>query len=216
VMEPLETNSPSLDPRLRRAFGQILEFDHGTSLGQGRDGVLRPFVYVNHANMGLFTAADAQPGVPDIAATREYRTKEGLGVSWDQALSPDWGVFTRLSWNDGHTEDIAYSEIDRSAAAGVSLKGTSWSRPDDAVGVAGALDGLASEHKKYLERGGIGFVIGDGALSYAPEEIVEAYYSLRLCKWLSLSPDFQYIEHPGYNSARGGVAVYAVRAHLEF
>jgi high affinity Mn2+ porin len=59
-------------------------------------------------------------------------------------------------------------------------------------------------------------ILGDGALSYQPEEILESYYDFQVCKWLWLTPDYQYVEHPGYNSARGGVAIYAVRAHVEF
>jgi carbohydrate-selective porin OprB len=61
-----------------------------------------------------------------------------------------------------------------------------------------------------------GLILGDGGLNYGPEEILETYYSVQVAKWLALSPDYQYIEHPGYNRDRGGVAVYALRAHLAF
>jgi high affinity Mn2+ porin len=215
-MEPRETNSASLDPHITRAFGQILEYDLPYKLGGGLTGTLRPFVYWNRANMGSFSVADALPSGPDISATRTYRSKEGLGLSWDQGLTANLSVFARLSWNDARTEEIAYSEIDRSAASGLSLAGSGWGRKDDVAGLAVAIDGLAPDHQQYLAAGGTGFILGDGGLNYGPEEILESYYSFQVTKWFSLSPDFQYIEHPGYNRDRGGVSVYAVRAHVEF
>jgi hypothetical protein len=33
---------------------------------------------------------------------------------------------------------------------------------------------------------------------------------------LQVSPDFQYIENPGYNHDRGPVRFYALRLHLEY
>jgi high affinity Mn2+ porin len=107
--------------------------------------------------------------------------------------------------------------VDRSAAAGLSLNGGRWYRKDDTLGVAGVVNGIAPSHQAYLAAGGTqGLILGDGALSYGPEEILETYYSVQAAKWLSISPDFQYAVHPGYNRARGPVTIYAVRAHVEF
>jgi high affinity Mn2+ porin len=151
-----------------------------------------------------------------VTQTRAYRSKAGAGLSWDQELSPDFGGFARLSWNDGRTETWAFTEIDRSVAVGLSLKGTRWNRPDDVVGLADVTNGLSSEHEAYLAAGGIGMILGDGRLNYGPEEIVEAYYDAKVCKWLWITPDFQFVEHPGYNRDRGAIPIYAVRAHVEF
>jgi high affinity Mn2+ porin len=82
--------------------------------------------------------------------------------------------------------------------------------------LAGVVNGLSPEHRRYLAAGGYGFIIGDGRLNYGPEEIIEAYYALRVWSWLTLSPDYQYISHPAYNRDRGGVSVYAVRLHVEY
>lgn len=214
-MEPTEANGPRLDHHLARAYGQILQFDY-RYIWNGRHGTVRPFVYWNRADMGLFSAAAAQPNPENITLTRAYRSKEGFGVSWDQALGDDLGVFARLSWDDGRTESFAFTQIDRSAAVGISLKGSRWNRPDDGVGLALAADGLSSDHRHYLEQGGTGLIVGDGALSYAPEEIVEIYYAYQPWKWLQISPDYQYIRNPGYNSVRGPVSVFAIRGHIHF
>ncbi len=214
-MEPSVANGARLDPHLTQAYGQILQYDIRYALSGDRTGTLRPFVYWNRAHMGLYAAADGE-NTPDIATTRTYRSKVGFGLSWDQALNANLGAFSRLSWDDGRTETFAFTEIDRSAAAGLSEKGTPWGRPDDVTGLAAVVNGLAPDHRRYLEEGGESFILGDGALDYGPEEIVEWYYRINLSAHLSLSPDWQYIEHPGYNRDRGGVSVYAVRAHVEF
>jgi len=39
------------------------------------------------------------------------------------------------------------------------------------------VNGLGTQHRDYLARGGHGFLLGDGALKYGPERIVEAYYT---------------------------------------
>ncbi|SDS53733.1 high affinity Mn2+ porin [Opitutus sp. GAS368] len=214
LMEPAVANGDQLDPHIGRAYGQILQFDYRYEWN-GRHGTVRPFVYWNQAHMGLYRAAAAQQYPEDIVPTRAYRSKEGAGISWDQELSDDVGAFARLSWNDGRTESFAFAEIDRSLAAGLSAKGRRWSRPDDVLGAAVFVNGLTSDHRHYLAQGGTGLLLGDGGLSYAAEEGVELYYAFQYRKWLQISPDYQWIKNPGYNSARGPVSIFAVRAHLQ-
>jgi high affinity Mn2+ porin len=216
MMVPTVSNGPTLNTNLTREQGQILQFDRRYPWN-GHPGTVRTFVYWNRADMGNFRDTLANPADDaDITRTRAVRSKVGAGLSWDQELSSDLGAFARLSWDDGRTETWAFSEIDRSVAAGLSLKGSRWGRSDDVAGLAGVVNGLSSDHRAYLAAGGTGMILGDGRLSYGPEEIVEAYYDAQVCHWLWLTPDFQYVEHPGYNTARGGVAIYAVRAHVEF
>ncbi|HZZ58593.1 MAG TPA: carbohydrate porin [Opitutaceae bacterium] len=215
-MEPLYANGLKLDPHFDRAYGQILEWDQKYTWG-GWAGNLRSFVYLNRADMGSYSEAIADPAADlNIELTRAYRSKYGAGLSWDQEIAPDLGAFLRASWDDGHTESWAFSEIDQSASAGLSADGKAWGRAGDTFGLAGIVDGLSPAHREYLADGGIGFIIGDGRLDYGPEEILETYYSWKVCRWLWLSPDYQYVEHPAYNRDRGGVAIYAVRAHLHF
>jgi high affinity Mn2+ porin len=216
-MEPAVSNGAQLDPHLLDAHGQILQFDERYGWG-GLEGTLRPFVYWNEARMGNYDDAVAAPDIADaLFASRAYRSKAGLGLSWDQEMAKGIAIFTRLSWDDGRSESFTFTEVDRSVALGLSLNGARWSRRGDSFGVAGVGNGIAPGHQAYLAAGGTqGLILGDGGLTYGPEEILEAYYSAQVAKGLTLSPDFQYVEHPGYNRARGPVPVYAVRAHLEF
>jgi high affinity Mn2+ porin len=216
-MEPTVPNGARLDYRLLDAHGQILEFDRRYAVGD-LTGTLRPFVYWNQARMGNYDDTLASPEISDaLSKSRAYRSKVGLGLSWDQQLTKDVGAFVRLSWDDGRSESFAFTEVDRSVAAGLSLNGSRWGRKDDVLGVAGVVNGIVTGHQAYLAAGGVeGLILGDGALNYGPEEILEAYYSFQAVKWLSISPDFQYAEHPGYNRDRGPVPIYALRLHVEF
>jgi len=215
-MEPTQANGPTLDAHVAKAWGQVLQVDRTYSLND-HAGTFRAFLFWNRADMGNYADTRAMgTEAPDITQSRAYRSKVGIGLSWDQELTADVGVFARLSWNDGRTETWAFTEIDQSAAVGINLKGTKWSRPDDVVGVAGVASGLSGDHKAYLAAGGLGMILGDGRLNYGDEQIVEAYYDLKLGRRLWLSPDFQYITNPGYNRDRGPVPIYGLRAHVEF
>jgi len=75
---------------------------------------------------------------------------------------------------------------------------------------------LSAIHQRYLAQGGLGFFIGDGRLNYRPEQIVETYYSYRLCPQTWLSADYQHIVNPAYNADRGPVNVFGLRLHAEF
>lgn len=216
-MEPTVTNGARLDYHLEEAHGQILQLDRMYSVG-ALTGAVRPFVYWNQAHMGNYQDALENPDITyALSESRAYRSKVGFGVSWDQQLTQDLGVFVRLSWDDGKTESFAFTEVDRSLAAGLSMNGSRWSRKDDTLGVAGAVNGIDSSHQAYLEAGGTeGLILGDGGLNYGPEEILEVYYSIQAARWLKISPDFQYAVHPGYNRDRGPVTIYGLRAHVEF
>lgn len=171
--------------------------------------------FANRAFAGSYREALSIPGV-DIVQTRKDRLKEGFVVNLEQAISDDLGAFARLSFNDGHSEIMAFTDIDRSGLIGLSLKGSSWQRPDDTIGIAGVINALSSAHADFLKAGGRGILIGDGKLNYATEDILEAYYRFQVVKPLSLTADYQFVLHPAYNRDRGPVSIFAVRAHLQF
>jgi high affinity Mn2+ porin len=173
-MEPTVTNGARFDYHLFEAHGQILQYDRKYELN-GLTGTLRPFAYWNQARMGNYSDALASPDISDaLSQSRAYRSKVGLGLSWDQQLTQDVGAFVRLSWDDGRTESFAFTEVDRSLAVGLSMNGGRWGRKNDTLGVAGVVNGIASSHQAYLAAGGTeGLILGDGGLNYGPEEILE-------------------------------------------
>ena len=185
--------------------------------------VVRLLSYLNKARMGDYGDALALAGqtgtVPNILdVEKPGGAKYGLGLNFEQPLADggETGLFGRIGWNDGHHETWAYTECDRHVSLGAQLSGIHWGRNEDRVGIAYAVDGLSSAHKDYLEAGGIGMLLGDGALNYGLEQTLEIYYRIQICRFVQLSPDFQFIQNPGYNRDRGPVAVYGLRVHLSY
>jgi high affinity Mn2+ porin len=217
--EPSFANSAPpgfFDPHFIKAHGQIVEIEQKFILGDN-PAKLREWGYLNQAHMGSYRDSLAlSPVNPDVTATRAYRIKYGFGIGYEQQLTRDLGLFVKAGWNDGQTESWAFTEIDATAAAGLLLQGRAWSRPKDTVGVAAVVNGLSDAHKDYLAAGGIGFIIGDGRLKYAPEEIVEAFYNWEMHKGINLSLDVQGVENPAYNQDRGPVFIAGVRMHFEY
>jgi high affinity Mn2+ porin len=215
---PVVSNSDNFDMRL--PDGEYIgELELRYSLF-AEPGKLRLMAWANHAVMGTYAAALAEPTTiptyPDITLTRTVRTNYGFAANLEQAITADLGLFARASWSPGQDEIIGWTDVDESASLGAALKGTSWGRPNDTVGVAGVLDGLSAEARAYFAAGGIGILIGDGALNYQPEKILEAYYSYSLNSWSALTFDYQFIANPGYNADRGPVNVFAGRVHWQF
>ena len=117
---------------------------------------------------------------------------------------------------DGNVESYDFTDIDRTAAAGLSLSGKLWGRPDDTFGIAGVVNGISAVHRAYLNAGGLGILVGDGRLPHpGPEQIIETYYSFPLGSWKATG-DYQFIVNPGYNRDRGPVSVLSGRLRRQF
>lgn len=219
--QPKESNGKRLDDRLLTHYGDQIEVEHDHEIA-GQPGKLRVLVFHNRAYMGTFQGAldywndNRRVGVPSVANVRKDQSKYGLGANLEQDMGEDVGLFIRASWNDGGEETYAFTEIERSLSGGVVVKGTAWGRREDSIGLAFARNGLSSVHQRYLAAGGLGFFIGDGALTYRPEQIFEGYYNLAAIKHAVLSLDYQYVVNPAYNVDRGPVSVYGARMHVEF
>jgi high affinity Mn2+ porin len=185
--------------------------------------VVRLLTYINESRMGSYDTAlalgHATSSVPDISLVdKPGGTKYGFGLNFEQPLADEGetGVFGRLGWNDGSHETWAYTESDRHASLGVQVNGGHWGRKVDCIGLAYAVNGLSTQHKDYLAAGGSGFMLGDGKLNYGYEQVLEAYYRIQLGPYIQFTPDFQFIQNPGYNKDRGPAEVYGLRAHLSF
>ena len=217
---PVMANGQTLVSSLRRARGEQVQL----TLQPDPDGwALRLLAFRNIAAMGVYRNALAQAeaggGVPVVQSDdRPGRHKYGYALNGELPLADggDTGLFFRAGWNDGRTESFAYTEVDRTLSAGMQLSGTHWARPTDHLGLALVANGLSPDHRAYLAAGGSGFLLGDGALNYAQEEIAELYYSYAPFAHVTFSPDLQWIRNPGYNRDRGPATFAGVRAHLEF
>jgi high affinity Mn2+ porin len=218
ALMPTVANGISIDWHVSRARAENLELELRPVTGLA----VRLLGYTNHANMGSYEEAiqgylSGRDAVPDIVAHRvQGRVKTGVGVNTEYKFPNLVRVFARTGWNEGHNESFAYTEVNDSVQAGGDLGGALWSRSQDRWGVALVSNGLSPAHREYLALGGQGFLLGDGALRYGREDIVEMYYTAHLWRGVSASGGLQYIDHPGYNRDRGPVLVEMLRLHLDF
>lgn len=183
-----------------------------------KPGSIRLIAFYNTANMGNYEQAlfTTHTRPPDIIQTRQYgRNKYGFAVNIEQFFNSKSGGFIKISWNDGHNETWAFTEIDHALSAGVSIHSL-VPHAEDNLAIGYALNGISKPHRKYLKQGGMGFMLGDGQLNYAPENILETYYKIALQKQkIYLTLDYQLILNPGYNKDRQGpVHVFSVRTHI--
>jgi high affinity Mn2+ porin len=227
ALMPTVANGIDLDWNLRRASGQNWEFELrkpllGSLLGADRKGVVRILSYVNHAHMGLYRDANkaflAGEGTRPVIQDHETfgAVKYGFGLNAEQELTSSLRVFTRIGWNEGQHESFAYTEVDQTVEFGGDYSGRSWSRPNDKLGVTFVSNAIKKDHQDYLKLGGLGFLLGDGKLNYAREDILEGYYNLHTWRGVYYALDLQYIDHPGYNKDRGPALVESVRMHVDF
>ncbi|HEY6912638.1 MAG TPA: carbohydrate porin, partial [Myxococcales bacterium] len=216
-LEPKSANLLPLEWRIDKARGLVGEFE-GRFTAWGRKGAARALVFLNDARMGSYRQALEDPSANlDVTATRAFgRTKAGFAASANQDLGGGLGAFVRASYGDGANETWAFTEIDRSFAIGAVQSGEPWGRADDEAGAAVVLSGLSALHRRYLEAGGYGFIIGDGALRYGVEALGEIFYRAAISREVSLGVNYQPILHPGFNRDRGPIHVFTGRAHVAF
>jgi high affinity Mn2+ porin len=187
----------------------------------GHPGKVMLTAYDSRGRMGLLDEAvqiaQATGNPVDIAATRQLRDRLGADFNLEQELAPDLGMFARVGKSAGNVEPYEFTDIDRTAAAGLSLKGSRWTRADDTVGLAGIVNGISAARERYLNAGGLGILVGDGQLPHpGPEQILETYYSLGVVAQAHVSLDYQFVKNPAYNRDRGPVSVFAVRFHAQY
>jgi len=222
ALMPKVANGLDLVWNLRKARAENFELELHPAIAGKRTTAVRLLSFINHANMGIYrqAVADFQHCLtrrPEITA-HPFRTtvKYGFGVNLEHQFLQNLRGFARWGRNEGQHESYAYSEVDDTVAVGTDFRGEPWKRKLDKIGAAFVTNGISADHQHYLALGGQGFLLGDGALNYGREEIVEPYYNAHLWRGLFAGVDVQHIDNPGYNRARGPVWVPGIRFHLEF
>lgn len=213
---PLVANGNAMNWDISKASSHTVEYTHRRKI-KNKEGAIRFLAFYTTANMGNYRQSIAlSPTNPTIEDTRKYgNNKFGFGINAEQQILNDLGCFFRASWNDGRNETWAFTEVDHSLSAGLSMTVRRWKRQNDNVGIAYVASGISKSHRDYLKAGGKGFMLGDGNLNYAWEHLAEAYYSADLYKGhINLTGAYQFLVNPGYNKDRQGpVNVLSVRLH---
>jgi high affinity Mn2+ porin len=216
-----QPNANEFDMELFRRGAYIAELETRYSLlsrpGKFRVGIWADTYfsgsYSEAVDLSLITGLDPTDA---IILTRTGRTKYGYYLNVEQSVTDEIGVFGRWSWNNGKNEIQAFTDIDFSFSLGTSINGKGWGRPDDKIGLAGAINGLSADHRNYLAAGGLGILIGDGQLNYRPEQIIETFYAMNVLNGVTLTFDYQFMMNPAHNADRGPISIFSGRLHGEF
>lgn len=221
ALMPKVANGSDLVWKLWQVHAENWQYELRRGLIPKKPGAVRLLAYTNYANMGIYRNAVAQfeEGLvpnPDITNHPwEITRKYGFGINLEQNLMRNLTAFARFGWNNDKTESFVFTEVGQSVAAGLGANGALWHRHHDRAGFALVSNAISKDHQAYLADGGHGFLLGDGALNYSRESIVETFYTVHMWRGIYVAPGLQHISNPGYNRDRGPVVVPSFRLHLE-
>jgi high affinity Mn2+ porin len=212
-------NSAHLTPGARQ-FQWVGELERHLAFAD-HDGKFLVTAYESRGEMarlsdalGLASLTGARP---DVALVRHYRRRLGISTLAEMSLSPTLGAFARAGSTDGRFEAYEFTDIDRSLSLGLSAAGEGWHRAGDSAGLAWMRNDISGDRTRYLSAGGLGILVGDGALPHpGSEQITEFYYALGLGRGATVTIDLQQVQHPAYNRDRGPLWVGGLRLHAQF
>ncbi|MBU1044488.1 MAG: carbohydrate porin [Candidatus Omnitrophica bacterium] len=155
---------------------------------------------------------------PHSSWTDGLKTKEkasGFGISIDQEICNNLGVFLRAGWQDDDAfldsaaDGITSEDFSLVAAysAGVQLSGSAWNRANDTCGIAYGMIEPSDDYKQAQARQG------------KIENHLEVYYNFTVNKNLRITPDVQFISNPFGKDAPNGTAtilVAGLRVQIDF
>lgn len=140
----------------------------------------------------------------------------GFGLSFDQKVSDIVTLFTRYAWQDPRVHNpsvtttaggLEYS-LEHSWSAGLQIEGSYWGRKEDVLAFAVGEAIPSGDYKK-----------ASSTLRAKNEGHFETYYNIHINKYLSISPDFQYIWNPfgkDVTDDTSSIFVYGMRAQVDF
>lgn len=208
-----------LDPILFHQIMGVVELEGRYEI-LGQPGALKFLAFCDNGLFGKFDQVNAfavaTDTTPNMSQFRARRQKNGLGMNLAQQLWPGVGLFLRAGVNDGRYETVDYTDINRTIAGGFVFSGDLWGRENDKIGVGASISGISGPFIRYLQLGGVGAFIGDGALTYGPEKNLEVFYNWGMLDWLQTTLDYQYFANPGFNVARGPMSLFALRIRAAF
>ncbi|HEY5899692.1 MAG TPA: carbohydrate porin [Burkholderiales bacterium] len=164
----------------------VLQADKQFQLAAGLPGNYRVYAWRNSA-------------APTFADETESR--RGIGASLDQRITDATTLFLRY----GHQTRGAAVRFNRALTAGAEIRGSSWNRGGDSIGLA---HGWLRTASAFHEASGYG--------ATGSEQVTELYYRYRINKQFELSPDLQFIRHPGGNPDTRYAYFAGLRAQITY
>jgi hypothetical protein len=153
--------------------------------------------YLNSGGAYLFATAVGDPSVDKTDLLGDEN--RGFGISIDQELTKDLGVWMRFG-----EQDETVAQFYRHISTGLQLTGDFIGRSEDVAGIGIGITQLSDDYKATnpdLEN---------------QEQFFEAYYNFALTNALQLTPDIQFYNKPVGDGTKNSLTVYGVRAGVLF
>lgn len=153
-----------------------------------------------------------QPYILSGRPPRQHSGRHGFYTQFQQQLTglahedkaiSGWTVFTRYTQADRRT-----ATVDRQLAVGLFLTGPLSSRPQDQLGLA---LGQTRVNPRAARSRRLDPMDGTRPRS---EYAAELFYRIQVTPWLKLSPNLQWIHHPGGQSGAGDITVLGLTLTL--
>ena len=129
----------------------------------------------------------------------------GLGLSLDQAVTPNVTLFGRVGYQDQEVYEFGWTW-----SAGAEIKGGYWGRDDDVLGIAYGMAMISEDYRDFKR-------IIDAEPWFTQDEFhVELYYRFQLNDYISISPDLQVLWNAQGDERFDPVMVIGVRGTLDF
>ena len=150
-------------------FQIVSELEHRHELW-GQPGMLAVDGFLSRGRMGRFDDAIASPTqtgtVPNTADwCATMRAAPASTSTWSSRSCRTSACSARVGWADGNVEPYEFTDIDRTAARGLSLAASCGAGPTIRSGIAGVVNGITSVHVAYLNAGGLGILVGRRAIA---------------------------------------------------
>ncbi|MDP1636424.1 MAG: carbohydrate porin [Gallionellaceae bacterium] len=180
----------------------IGQLEYGNRFSEVLEGTYRLYAWRN----GLATGYQNE-----FETNSEVHT--GWGISLDQQVGEATTLFARFGQNTG-----GRVRFDRALTLGAELSGSGWGRADDTLGFA---FGRMYTSEGFRAVSATLDVDADGNPDFGysatgAEEVAELYYRMSINEMLELSPDIQWIRHPGGDATAPSMKLFALRARLSF
>jgi len=152
----------------------------------------------HHRDEGLSSWGDRIRGISDS------KNGWGVGLSLDQALTPNISLFARVGYQDKELYEFAWAW-----SVGAEVRGGYWGREADALGAAFGMAMISDDYKDFKR-------IADAEPWYDKDEShLELYYRFQLSDHISISPDIQVIWNAQGDDRFSPVTIIGIRGNLE-
>jgi hypothetical protein len=168
----------------------------------------KPHFFSKSGNFGIYAWLNNKEHTKWKDATKTKEKGYGLGISIDQKLADNLGVFLRYSWQNPkvYMNGLDFS-LKHFYSCGFQFSGNLWKREDDVLGIGFSQIFPSEDYKKVNN------------LKAKSEKHLEIYYRFKVHNHFTLTPDVQIIWDPyGADAPNGNktIVVGGIRIQVDF